>query len=184
MFEVALQKCWTANHKVPFPSRIQNHLGSGQFGTVSKGLWSVSRDSFLVAIKQVLPSAPSTERIKLLQEAAIMGQFSHPNIVKLYGLVTVNDPVGNQSGCHRTIIVISPSKCTKLSYFPSSNKNGSLTKLLLWSSGIGYRASVNGLIGSQSGSWGIFYMISPHPYCTKLPHSPVITSSYCRNGSL
>ena len=69
------------------------HLGSGQFGTVSKGLWSISNDSILIAIKQLHTAASTTERIKLLQEAAIMGQFSHPNVVKLYGLVTTKDPV-------------------------------------------------------------------------------------------
>ena len=77
----------------PLLHRILNHLGSGQFGTVSKGEWRVSKDSLVIAIKQLLPTVSSTERVKLLQEAAIMGQFSHPNVVKLYGLVTVTDPV-------------------------------------------------------------------------------------------
>lgn len=47
----------------------------------------------MIAVKQLLPNASSMERVKLLQEAAIMGQFSHPNVVKLYGLVTLGDPV-------------------------------------------------------------------------------------------
>ena len=33
------------------------------------------------------------EKVKFLQEAAIMGQFRHPNIVKLMGVVTVGEPV-------------------------------------------------------------------------------------------
>ena len=33
------------------------------------------------------------EKIKFLQEAAIMGQFRHPNVVKLMGVVTVGEPV-------------------------------------------------------------------------------------------
>ena len=31
--------------------------------------------------------------IKFLQEAAIMGQFHHPNIIKLHGVVTTGEPV-------------------------------------------------------------------------------------------
>ena len=74
-------------------TRILEHLGSGQFGTVSKGLWSISNNSLLLAIKQLPSGASSEERVKLLQEAAIMGQFSHRNVVKLYGLVTIKQPV-------------------------------------------------------------------------------------------
>ena len=33
------------------------------------------------------------EKVRFLQEAAIMGQFSHPNVIKLYGVVTIGDPV-------------------------------------------------------------------------------------------
>jgi serine/threonine protein kinase len=60
---------------------------------VSKGEWNVARETIVIAIKQLLSKASSLERVKLLQEAAIMGQFSHPNVVKLYGLVTLGDPV-------------------------------------------------------------------------------------------
>ena len=28
-----------------------------------------------------------------MQEAATLGQFRHPNVVRLHGVVTVNDPV-------------------------------------------------------------------------------------------
>ena len=33
------------------------------------------------------------DQVKFLQEAAIMGQFKHPNVIKLYGMVTVGEPV-------------------------------------------------------------------------------------------
>ena len=32
------------------------------------------------------------DKVRFLQEAAIMGQFRHTNIVRLYGVVTVHDP--------------------------------------------------------------------------------------------
>ena len=86
-----------------FHFRVLEHLGAGQFGSVSKGQWKVAKETVVIAIKQLLPKAPSTERVKLLQEAAIMGQFSHPNVVKLYGLVTLGDPVSNIVCFHVTI---------------------------------------------------------------------------------
>ena len=44
-------------------------------------------------MKTLKPDSPEEEKVKFLQEAAIMGQFSHPNVVKLYGVVTVGEPV-------------------------------------------------------------------------------------------
>ena len=47
-------------------------------------------DHIEVAVK-VLKN--ESEKVKLLKEAAIMGQFAHPNIVQLYGLTTITEPV-------------------------------------------------------------------------------------------
>ena len=69
-------------------------LGSGQFGVVSRGKWQTAVDgSVEVAIKTLRPSAKETDKVKFLQEAAINGQFRHPNIVQLHGVVTVGEPV-------------------------------------------------------------------------------------------
>ena len=46
-----------------------------------------------VAIKTLRPAASEDSKVKFLQEAAIIGQFKHPNIVKLHGVVTVDEPV-------------------------------------------------------------------------------------------
>ena len=46
-----------------------------------------------MAVKTLKPGALENDRVRFLQEAAIMGQFNHPNVVKLYGVVTVDDPV-------------------------------------------------------------------------------------------
>ncbi|XP_019861610.1 PREDICTED: uncharacterized protein LOC109590107 [Amphimedon queenslandica] len=64
-------------------------LGSGQFGTVYEGMWL----SKPVAIKTLKNSSVEQDKVKFLQEAAIMGQFHHPNIVKLHGMVTVGEPL-------------------------------------------------------------------------------------------
>ena len=71
----------------------QHKLGEGQFGEVFKGKWTTPTTTLTVALKSLKSSASEEERLKLLQEAAIMGQFNHPNIVRLYGVVTMSEPV-------------------------------------------------------------------------------------------
>ena len=58
------------------------------------GVWEngVDREPVEVAVKTVKAST-ELDRVKLLQEAAIMGQFAHCNVVRLLGVVTVGDPV-------------------------------------------------------------------------------------------
>ncbi|XP_019855617.1 PREDICTED: ephrin type-A receptor 4-B-like isoform X2 [Amphimedon queenslandica] len=70
----------------------QETLGTGNFGVVLKGLWSTESGLEPVAVKTLKANTTSTI-IKFLQEAAIMGQFHHNNIIKLYGVVTSGDPV-------------------------------------------------------------------------------------------
>ena len=66
----------------------------GQFGSVSKATWNNQQGGFKkVAVKTLKPSMKKDTRIVFLKEAAIMGQFSHSNVVQLYGVVTVGEPV-------------------------------------------------------------------------------------------
>ena len=46
-----------------------------------------------VAVKTLAKESTEMDRIKFLQEAAIMAQFSHPNVVKLYGVVEAENSV-------------------------------------------------------------------------------------------
>ena len=50
-----------------------------------------------VAIKTLPMDADEQDKIKLLQEAAIMGQFKHPNIVHIHGVIVQDDPVSLQN---------------------------------------------------------------------------------------
>ena len=81
---------------------IQEQLGSGQFGEVCKAVWSISGTTKELAIKTLRAELPEEEKVRFLQEAAIMGQFSHPNVVKLYGVVTLGEPV---SKIHHNLVV-------------------------------------------------------------------------------
>ena len=66
-------------------------LGSGQFGVVFKGEWVASGaeegGKLDVAVKTLKGGTTEEDRVKFLQEAAIIGQFSHPNVIKLHGIV-------------------------------------------------------------------------------------------------
>ena len=74
-------------------------LGSGAFGTVTRGLWKhYKADSEVmeeeeVAVKTIEDSANEEERVKFLQEAAIMGQFNHPDIIKILGILISENEV-------------------------------------------------------------------------------------------
>ena len=68
-------------------------LGSGHFGVVMRGTWESPNGCVPVAIKTMNSSASEEDQLKFLQEAAIMGQFHHPNIVEIHGVVTMEQPV-------------------------------------------------------------------------------------------
>ena len=72
-------------------------VGAGQFGEVCRAQWVISGATKDIAVKTLRAEVPEEEeKVRFLQEAAIMGQFFHPNIVKLYGVVTVGDPVRHE----------------------------------------------------------------------------------------
>ena len=59
---------------------------------VKEGVWSVGEEEREVAVKSLADNS-SEKRIQYLQEAAIMGQFKHPSIVTLHGVITASEPV-------------------------------------------------------------------------------------------
>ena len=46
-----------------------------------------------VSIKAACMNEAMAERVKLLQEAAIMAQFRHPNVVRLHGITNKDNMV-------------------------------------------------------------------------------------------
>jgi len=72
--------------------RIQENFGCGKFGSISHGFLSnVLYRNVEIAVKILSMDANDKEKLRFLQEAAIMCQFDHENVIKLYGVVT-DDP--------------------------------------------------------------------------------------------
>ncbi|GMR36686.1 hypothetical protein PMAYCL1PPCAC_06881 [Pristionchus mayeri] len=92
----------------PEAIRVTAVIGGGEFGDVCKALLnttmlrrmdgvltshSFDREMETVACKTLKAGSSSKAMQDFLLEASIMGQFSHPNVVRLIGVVTKNEPV-------------------------------------------------------------------------------------------
>ncbi|XP_004625462.1 tyrosine-protein kinase Fer isoform X1 [Octodon degus] len=80
-------KKWILNHE---DVTLGELLGKGNFGEVYKG---TLKDKTAVAVKTCKEGLPQELKIKFLQEAKILKQYDHPNIVKLIGVCTQRQPV-------------------------------------------------------------------------------------------
>ena len=73
---------------------IEAIIGGGEFGDVCRGRLSLpDRNDMLVAIKTLKPGSSDKARSDFLTEASIMGQFEHPNVIFLQGVVTKSNPI-------------------------------------------------------------------------------------------
>ena len=64
-------------------------------------MWRNGARDNVVAVKFLKKGADEIDKVKFLQEAAIMAQFKHPNVVSLYGVVSKTEPVS----LHMNIII-------------------------------------------------------------------------------
>ena len=67
--------------------RIIKRLGIGEFGVVTLGLLSRAQGDIEVAVKTLNADASNKDKLRFLQEATIMSQFDHQNVIKLHGIV-------------------------------------------------------------------------------------------------
>ncbi|XP_070988564.1 ephrin type-A receptor 4-like isoform X1 [Oncorhynchus clarkii lewisi] len=73
---------------------IEKVIGIGEFGEVCSGrLRLQGKREIYVAIKSLKAGYADKQRRDFLSEASIMGQFDHPNIIRLEGVVTRCKPV-------------------------------------------------------------------------------------------
>lgn len=76
----------------PFSPSLAPYLG--EFGEVCRGRLKLpGRREIIVAIKTLKVGYTDRQRRDFLSEASIMGQFDHPNIIRLEGVVTKSRPV-------------------------------------------------------------------------------------------
>ncbi|XP_054544051.1 tyrosine-protein kinase Fer isoform X3 [Talpa occidentalis] len=80
-------KKWILKHEDVILGEL---LGKGNFGEVYKG---ILKDKIPVAVKTCKEDLPQELKIKFLQEAKILKQYDHPNIVKLIGVCTQRQPI-------------------------------------------------------------------------------------------
>ncbi|XP_077145827.1 ephrin type-A receptor 7 isoform X2 [Ranitomeya variabilis] len=74
--------------------KIERVIGSGEFGEVCSGRLKLpGKRDVAVAIKTLKVGYTEKQRRDFLCEASIMGQFDHPNVVHLEGVVTRGKPV-------------------------------------------------------------------------------------------
>uniref|UniRef100_A0AAQ5ZQN5 receptor protein-tyrosine kinase n=1 Tax=Amphiprion ocellaris TaxID=80972 RepID=A0AAQ5ZQN5_AMPOC len=73
---------------------IEKVIGMGEFGEVCSGRLRVQgKREIYVAIKSLKAGYSDKQRRDFLSEASIMGQFDHPNIIRLEGVVTRCKPL-------------------------------------------------------------------------------------------
>ncbi|XP_030198575.1 ephrin type-A receptor 6 [Gadus morhua] len=79
----------------PCRIHIERVIGAGEFGEVCGGhlRTTAGKKEIPVAIKTLKGGYMESQRRDFLREASIMGQFDHPNIIRLEGVVTKSRPV-------------------------------------------------------------------------------------------
>jgi tRNA A-37 threonylcarbamoyl transferase component Bud32 len=71
--------------------RLEEKVGEGEFGAVYRGEWQQTNGCIKeVAVKRL---HDNNVKVQFLREAAAMGQFNHQHVAKLFGVVTVGQPV-------------------------------------------------------------------------------------------
>ena len=98
---------------------------------MSRGLWHCPKEGDIeVAIKVLQPGASEDDKVKFLQEAAVMGQFFHPNVISLHGVVTLGEPVSAPI-CIFIIIIVNYIFIIQAMIIMEMMKNGDLRQNLI-----------------------------------------------------
>ncbi|XP_064386571.1 uncharacterized protein LOC135335087 [Halichondria panicea] len=86
-------KTWGVTYIHQRDVQIAGHLGSGQFGSVEQGVWKRQGTQPVDVALKSLTKTSEEDKVKFLQEAAIMAQFRHPNVIMLHGVLAKEEPM-------------------------------------------------------------------------------------------
>ncbi|KAI6653848.1 hypothetical protein LOD99_3350 [Oopsacas minuta] len=67
-------------------------FASGQFGVVYRAVYHTEKGDIPVAIKTLKEAANSDTKVAFMREAAILAQFQHPNVLRMIGVLTTQQP--------------------------------------------------------------------------------------------
>ena len=93
----------TVTHSANYPKlergvvELQTRIGSELYCEVYKGKMQSEGGPISVSVKVVSSQEKGQGRLQALQEASILAQFDHPNIVKLFGVINKGNPVSLQT---------------------------------------------------------------------------------------
>ncbi|TSR75265.1 Ephrin type-B receptor 5 [Bagarius yarrelli] len=77
----------------PAHLKIEEVIGAAQFGEVARGRYRpLGRREVIIVVKTLRWGVTDRERGVFLSEAGILGQFDHPNVLKLEGVITHTPP--------------------------------------------------------------------------------------------
>ena len=85
----------TASRHSPYVSKCAGPRNTLALASLGQWVWQCPTGQRDVAITILQPGASDGSRVKFLKEVAIMGQFSHPNVISLLGVVTLGEPVSD-----------------------------------------------------------------------------------------
>ncbi|PFX22075.1 Ephrin type-A receptor 3 [Stylophora pistillata] len=101
--------------------KLEGVIGSGEFADVYKGILKSREGKEVVAVKVLRPGSSEKNQKDFLSEASLMGQFDHPNVIRLIGVVTQSRPM---------MILTEFLESGSLDHF-LKDRNGQLTSLQL-----------------------------------------------------
>ena len=67
---------------------LENQISHGQFGVVHRAQYKTPQGNVKVAVKTLKDSTNQSVEMGFMREALILGQFHHPNVLKLIGVVS------------------------------------------------------------------------------------------------
>ena len=71
---------------------LQKEFAFGQFGVVYRGTYHTQRRDIPVALKTLKEASDTNTKVAFMREAAILAQFQHPNVLRLIGVLTAQQP--------------------------------------------------------------------------------------------